>query len=128
MSSQGLRTGLSGGGEPPRRKPRADGEESRREILVAAARLATTRGLEGLSIGELAEHIGMSKSGLYAHFKSKEMLELATIETAAEIFDRDVLQAASESPEGLGRVLALSEAFLRLFDPLENLDTSRLTL
>jgi AcrR family transcriptional regulator len=113
MSSQGFRTGLSGGAGQPRRKPRADGEESRREILLAAAQLATTRGLEGLSIGELAEHIGMSKSGLYAHFKSKETLELATIETAAEIFDRDVLQAASGSPGGLGRVLALSEAFLR---------------
>jgi AcrR family transcriptional regulator len=81
--------------------------------LHAAANLATTRGLEGLSIGELARHIGMSKSGLYAHFKSKEELELATIETAAEIFERDVLGPATESPGGLKRVLALSEAFLR---------------
>jgi AcrR family transcriptional regulator len=87
--------------------------ESRRTILLAAANLATTRGLEGLSIGELAQHIGMSKSGLYAHFKSKEELELATIETAAEIFDRDVVGPASESPRGLARVRALSEAFLR---------------
>ena len=70
-------------------------------------------GLEGLSIGELAQHIGMSKSGLYAHFKSKEELQLATIETAAEIFDRDVLVPARESPGGLGRVRALGEAFLR---------------
>src|SRR5262245_23245741 len=84
------------------RKPRADGVESRRTILLAAAELATTRGLEGLSIGELAQHIGMSKSGLYAHFKSKEELELATIETAAEIFDRDVLGPAGESPGGRG--------------------------
>src|SRR5262249_39311562 len=75
--------------------------------------LATTRGLEGLSIGELAQHIGMSKSGLYAHFKSKEELELATIETAAGIFERDVLGPARESPGGLGRVIALGEAFLR---------------
>jgi AcrR family transcriptional regulator len=95
------------------RKLRADGVESRRTILLAAAELATTRGLEGLSIGELAQHIGMSKSGLYAHFKSKEELELATIETAAEIFERDVLGPAGESPGGLGRVLALSEAFFR---------------
>jgi AcrR family transcriptional regulator len=94
------------------RKPRADGLESRRTILLAAANLATTRGLEGLSIGELAQHIGMSKSGLYAHFKSKEELELATIETAAEIFERDVLRPASESRGGIGRVLALGEAFL----------------
>ena len=101
------------GGKLVGRKPRADGVESRRTILLAAAELATTRGLEGLSIGELAQHIGMSKSGLYAHFKSKEELELATIETAARIFERDVLGPASESPGGLGRVLALSEAFLR---------------
>jgi AcrR family transcriptional regulator len=100
------------GGKLVGRKPRADGVESRRTILLAAAELATTRGLEGLSIGELAQHIGMSKSGLYAHFKSKEELELATIETAAEIFERDVLGPAGESPGGLGRVLALSEAFL----------------
>jgi AcrR family transcriptional regulator len=101
------------GGRLVGRKPRADGVESRRTILLAAAELATTRGLEGLSIGELAQHIGMSKSGLYAHFKSKEELELATIETAAEIFERDVLGPAGESPGGLSRVLALSEAFLR---------------
>src|SRR5262245_28810859 len=102
-----------GGERRAGRKPRADGVESRRAILHAAANLATTRGLEGLSIGELAQHIGMSKSGLYAHFKSKEELELATIETAAEVFERDVLGPASESPGGLQRVLALSEAFLR---------------
>jgi len=94
------------------RKPRADGVESRRTILLAAANLATTRGLEGLSIGELALHIGMSKSGLYAHFKSKEELELATIETATEIFEREVLVPASSSPGGLARVRALCEAFL----------------
>lgn len=94
------------------RKPRADGVASRRAILTAAASLATTRGLEGLSIGDLAKHIGMSKSGLYAHFKSKEELELATIDTAAEIFENDVIRAVPESPGGLSRVRALVEAFL----------------
>jgi AcrR family transcriptional regulator len=94
------------------RKPRADGVESRRAILHAAANLATTRGLEALSIGELANHIGMSKSGLYAHFKSKEELELATIERAAEVFETEVLRPASKSPGGIPRVLALNEAFL----------------
>src|SRR3954469_22286990 len=93
-----------GDGAPAGRKPRADGVESRRAILHAAAHLATTRGLEGLSIGELAQHIGMSKSGLYAHFKSKEEWELATIERAAEIFEGDVLGPASQSPGGLQRV------------------------
>jgi AcrR family transcriptional regulator len=86
--------------------------ESRRAILHAAVSLATTRGLEVLSIGELAQHIGMSKSGLYAHFKSKEELELATIEAAAEIFEREVLAPAGASPGGLERVWGLGEAFL----------------
>ena len=95
------------------RKSRADGIESRRTILDAAARLATTHGLEGLSIGDLARHIGMSKSGLYAHFKSKEELELATIDAAAEIFEADVIRKTPESVRGIARVAALSEAFFQ---------------
>jgi AcrR family transcriptional regulator len=98
---------------PPARKPRADGVESRHAILDAAARLATTHGLEGLSIGELARHIGMSKSGLYAHFKSKEELELATIDAAAEIFENAVIRKVPESPRGLTRITVLSEAFFQ---------------
>jgi AcrR family transcriptional regulator len=98
---------------PAARKPRADGIESRRAILDAAARLATVRGLGGLSIGDLAQHIGMSKSGLYAHFKSKEQLELATIEAAAEIFESDVIRRVSLSVRGIARVAALTEAFLQ---------------
>src|SRR5690349_25151694 len=78
------------------------GQASRAAILHSAARLATTKGLDGLSIGDLAAEVGMSKSGLYAHFKSKEELELATIETATDIFDREVLQPAMGAPE-IGR-------------------------
>src|SRR5215207_4105829 len=104
MKSDNFESGRLVGEHRTGRKPRADGVESRRAILHAAANLATTRGLEGLSIGELAQHIGMSKSGLYAHFKSKEELELATIETAAEIFHREVLVPAGASPGGLDRV------------------------
>jgi AcrR family transcriptional regulator len=94
------------------RKSRDDGLKSRRAILDAAARLATTHGLEELSIGELAQHIGMSKSGLYAHFKSKEELELATVDAAAEIFENDVVRRVEGSLRGTARVMALSEAFL----------------
>jgi AcrR family transcriptional regulator len=112
MNPKNTSTGDPGAGPTTGRRPRADGVQSRQTILHAAAHLATTRGLEGLSIGELAGHIGMSKSGLYAHFKSKEELELATIETAAEIFGREVLSPARESPAGLARVRALTEAFL----------------
>jgi AcrR family transcriptional regulator len=105
-------TSHPGTGTTTGRKPRADGVQSRQAILHAAAHLATTRGLEGLSIGELAQHIGMSKSGLYAHFKSKEELELAAIETATEIFRREVLAPARGSPRGLERVCALAGAYL----------------
>jgi AcrR family transcriptional regulator len=95
----------------PTRKPRADGLRSRRTILDAAARLATVDGLEGLSIGRLAEHIGMSKSGLYAHFGSKEELQLATIETAAQIFRDDVIRPTEAVEAPLARLEALCEAF-----------------
>jgi len=112
MSTNLFESGRSEGERRAGRKPRADGVESRRAILDAAANLATTRGLEGLSIGELAEHIGMSKSGLYAHFTSKEELQLATIERAQEIFDAEVLVPARAEPDGLRRLWALSDEFL----------------
>jgi AcrR family transcriptional regulator len=95
-----------------RRKPRADGERSRRTILDAAAKLATTEGLEGLSIGRLADHIGMSKSGLYAHFGSKEELQLATVDTAGEIFSADVVAPAERAATPLAKLEALCEQFL----------------
>jgi AcrR family transcriptional regulator len=88
------------------------GQASRAAILRTAARLATTRGLDGLSIGDLAAEVGMSKSGLYAHFKSKEELELATIETAAAIFGSEVLQPAARACAGTERLGALADAFL----------------
>jgi AcrR family transcriptional regulator len=94
------------------RKLRADGLRSRRTILDAAARLATVEGLEGLSIGRLAEHIGMSKSGLYAHFGSKEELQLATVETAGEIFRDDVIHPTESVEAPLARLEALCEGFL----------------
>jgi AcrR family transcriptional regulator len=88
------------------------GQTSRAAILLAAAKLATTRGLDGLSIGDLAAEVGMSKSGLYAHFKSKEELELATIETAAAIFDSEVLQPVTKASPGIERLRALARSFL----------------
>ena len=96
--------------QTPRRR-RSDGERSRRAILEAAARLATVEGLNGLTIGRLADETGMSKSGLFAHFGSKEQLQLATIETAEDIFEDEVLRPALEA-EGLARVEALCERFL----------------
>ena len=59
-------------------------------------------GLDGLSIARLADHVGMSKSGLFAHFKSKEDLQIATIDAAAELFDdREVTQPGMAAPPGL---------------------------
>jgi AcrR family transcriptional regulator len=94
------------------RRRRSDGERSRRTILDAAARLATVEGIEGLSIGGLAKAIGMSKSGLYAHFGSKEELQLETIAAAQEVFDAEVVSPALEAGHGLSRVEALCEGFL----------------
>lgn len=102
----------SASASPPPRRVRSDGERSRRTILHAAAMLATETGLDRLSIGELAAHIGMSKSGLYAHFRSKEELQLATIDTAEAIFDEVVVGPMHDAESGLPAVLALTDAFL----------------
>jgi AcrR family transcriptional regulator len=93
------------------RRPRADGERTRGAILRAAASLATVDGLEGLSIGNLAAAIGMSKSGLYAHFGSKQELQLATVEEAGRIFAEEVVQPALAAPGGLAQLEAVCESF-----------------
>ena len=94
------------------KRQRSDGERSRRKILRAAANLATIEGLEGITIGNLASHIGMSKSGLYAHFGSKEQLQLATIDTALEIFTADVVEPAQTATSPLERLRTLYDRFL----------------
>ena len=98
------------------RRPRADGERTRSAILRAAASLATVDGLEGLSIGNLAAALGMSKSGLYAHFGSKQDLQLATVEEAGRIFAEEVVQPALTVPAGLAQLEAVCDAF---FDHLK---------
>jgi AcrR family transcriptional regulator len=85
------------------------GERTRHAILDVAASLATEEGLEPLSIGRLAEATGMSKSGLFAHFGSKEELQLATVDHAASVFVREVIAPARAAPRGLPRVWALCE-------------------
>src|SRR5215475_3630782 len=93
------------------RHPRADGERTRGAILRAAASLATTEGLEGLSIGHLAGAIGMSKSGLYAHFGSKQELQLATVEEAERILQAEVIAPALAARPGLAQLAAACEAY-----------------
>ena len=96
----------------PRRKRRSDGERSHRAILEEAARLATVEGIEGLSLARLADAVGMSKSGLFAHFKSKEELQLATVEAASLVFAEEVTEPASQSTSALERLRALVDRYL----------------
>ena len=88
------------------------GERTRAAILDKAAAVATEVGLEGLSIGQLADATGMSKSGLYAHFGSKRDLQLATIEAARQTFVEEVMRPALRSPKGVERLLAVCGTYL----------------
>ena len=97
---------------PTGRPSRSDGLRSRRAILLAATRLASTRGLDRLSIGELADEVGISKSGLYAHFGSKQELQLATIDAAEEIFEEVVIAPSEAATPGMPAMLALADAFI----------------
>ena len=91
---------------------RARGDRSRRAILEAAASLASVEGLEGLTLGRLAEHLAISKSGVYAHFGSKEELQLATIRAALDMYGRDVMGRASAASPGIPRIIAFADTFL----------------
>jgi AcrR family transcriptional regulator len=91
---------------------RADGERTRAAILRQAVSLAAVDGLDGLTIGHLAGALDMSKSGLYAHFGSKQELQLAIVEEAGRIFDDEVIQPGLESAPGLARLLRLCDSFL----------------
>jgi AcrR family transcriptional regulator len=95
---------------------RSDGARSRSAILAEAARLATVEGIEGLSLNRLAEAVGLSKSGLFAHFGSKEELQLATIEEARRVFDRHVLEPAAAGTSALERLRLLAEGYLRYIE------------
>ncbi len=85
------------------------GERTRNTILETAAALATEEGLDPLSIGRLAEATGMSKSGLFAHFGSKEELQLATVDHAGALFVAEVIAPARAAPKGLARVWTLCD-------------------
>src|SRR6476620_7201025 len=95
------------------RRRRSDGERSRNAILREAGQLATIEGISGVSISRLADAVGMSKSGLFAHFGSKEALQVATIEEARTVFTEQVIEPALTSPTGLERLQQLAENFLR---------------
>jgi AcrR family transcriptional regulator len=85
---------------------------TRDAILGRAVDLASTEGLEGLTIGRLASELEMSKSGLFGHFGSKEELQLATIEEASKRFIAEVVEPTLAKPEGSPRLRALAGSYL----------------
>jgi len=91
---------------------KAQGERTRKAILETAVHIASAEGLEGLTIGRLAQQLSMSKSGLFAHFGSKEDLQVATVEAARAIFIREVIKPAFESAQGLLRLWKLCDIWL----------------
>jgi len=94
---------------------RARGERTHREILGTAVDLGSREGLEALTIGRLAAFSGVSKSGLFAHFGSKQELQLATIDAARAIFVKEVIVPGSSAPAGLPRLRATLAAWLDYF-------------
>src|SRR4051794_10159211 len=93
------------------RTKRPAGERTRAAILDQAVSLATVEGLEGLSIGTLANALEMSKSGLYAHFGSKQELQLATVEEADRVFEAEVVEPALAAEPGVPQLVAVCDAF-----------------
>ena len=91
---------------------RLRGMRTRQAILTHAARVGSAEGLEAVSLQRLASDLGISKSGLFAHFGSKEELHLATIDAAAQMFTDEVLRPALVVPRGIGRVWALCNSWL----------------
>jgi AcrR family transcriptional regulator len=83
------------------------GRETREHILRTAMDTASVKGLSGLSIGDLAGRLGMSKSGLFRHFGAKEQLQLATVDAALAVFEREVAAPATAAPAGVDRLRAL---------------------
>ena len=90
----------------------ARGDRTRRVVLAKAVDVASVEGLEGLSIGRLATELSISKSGLIAHFGTKEELQLRTIRAARAIFVQTVIEPAQATPPGLARLQALLDAWV----------------
>lgn len=89
------------------------GEATRQAVLDRAVEVARQVGLSGLTIGQLAEQTQMSKSGLFAHFRSKEALQIAVLEHARAAFEAHVARPALKAPRGEARVRSLFDHWLR---------------
>ena len=88
------------------------GEQTRLTVVAEAAEMAARQGLSTLTIGDLAARTRLSKSGLYAHFQSKEALQLAVLAYARDRFTEEVIRPATRVPRGEGRVRTLFEHWL----------------
>jgi AcrR family transcriptional regulator len=92
------------------------GLQTRRAILEAAARIGSVDGLEGVTLGRLASELELSKSGLFAHFRSKEELQLATVEYARRIYAERVVIPGQSSPRGIATLYALLHHYVALME------------
>src|SRR3954466_14734381 len=88
------------------------GVRTRESILRVAVDIASIEGLEGLTIGRLAEELKMSKSGLFAHFGSKEDLQLATVDAARDRFLEEAFRPSLKEPRGYPRLVAICRSWL----------------
>ncbi|WP_407563559.1 TetR family transcriptional regulator C-terminal domain-containing protein [Streptomyces sp. 184] len=89
------------------------GNQTRRLVLRRTMDIASVEGLEGLSLGRIAGELGLSKSGVFALFGSKEELQLATVRAAGAVFAKTVVVPAQEQPPGVGKLLSLCSHWLR---------------
>src|SRR4029079_18374631 len=94
----------------------AKGDRTRARILDEAVEHASVQGLGGLTIGPLAERLGLSKSGLFAHFASKEALQVETLERAAELFGAEVSQPLRAEPDRTRRLQVFFERWIDWLD------------
>ncbi|MCX5193400.1 TetR/AcrR family transcriptional regulator [Streptomyces sp. NBC_00249] len=88
------------------------GNQTRRTVLGRTTEIASVDGLEGLSLGKIATDLGLSKSGVFALFGSKEDLQLATVRAAAEVFVEQVVRPVRAEPAGIAKVWLLCERWL----------------
>ena len=106
-------TGATAGAHGAPMRPLLKGQQTRAAILDAALALASHIGLEGLSIGALAEVTGMSKSGVFAHFGSREELQISVVREYHRKFEEEVFRPALAAPRGLPRLRALFDRWVR---------------
>ncbi|ADB48590.1 TetR/AcrR family transcriptional regulator [Conexibacter woesei] len=94
------------------RRTAAAARATRDAIVARAVEIGSVDGLEGITIGRLADDLGLSKSGVLNHFRTKELLQLAALSSAEEIFRREVWEPARDEPPGLRRLIALEDAWI----------------